>query len=296
MSHSMTDVHDLTAVGVSDHTDEVHDHDLGLSHDLPTLLSRRRILTLLGSGAGAAVLSACGAAATNSSSGSTSGSSAAGSTAGSSASSASGEVISEETGGPFPADGSNGVNVLTESGVVRSDITTSFGSASGVAQGVPLTINLRVLDTKNGSVGLAGAAVYLWHCNIDGAYSLYDDGIEEENYLRGVQETDSDGKLSFTSIYPAAYSGRWPHIHFEVYPSLDAATSASSKLRTSQLALPEDTSVLVYATDGYSQSVQNLEQTSLDSDMVFSDGYSLQLATVTGDVDAGMVATLDIPV
>ena len=46
-------------------------------------------------------------------------------------------VIPEETAGPFPGDGSNGVNVLTEDGVVRSDIRSSFGSGSGVADGIP---------------------------------------------------------------------------------------------------------------------------------------------------------------
>jgi protocatechuate 3,4-dioxygenase beta subunit len=200
------------------------------------------------------------------------------------------------TAGPYPGDGSNGVNVLTESGIVRSDITRSFGSASGVAAGVPLTIQLKVLDSGDSFRGLQGAAVYLWHCNIDGAYSLYSPGITQENYLRGVQETGSDGSVAFTSIYPAAYSGRWPHIHFEVYPSLQAATTASGKLRTSQLALPEEACQLVYATDGYRQSLDNMAQTSLDSDNVFSDGYSLQLATVTGNVTDGMTASLNVPV
>ena len=100
----------------------------------------------------------------------------------------------------------------------------------------------------------------------------------------------------FTTIYPGAYSGRWPHIHFEVYPSLDAATSASDKLRTSQIALPEDASKLVYATDGYGRSLDNLARSSLDRDMVFRDGYSLQLATVTGSVDSGLTAKLTVPV
>jgi len=189
-----------------------------LSHDLPTLLSRRRALTLLGGAGLAAALAGCGAATTSSAAGTA----------------AAETEIPEETAGPYPGDGSNGVNVLTESGIVRSDITRSFGSASGVAQGVPLTIKLKVLDTSNGSVGLQGAAVYLWHCNIDGRYSLYSEGVTQENYLRGVQETGDDGSVTFTSIYPAAYSGRWPHIHFEVYPSLEAATTAGSKLRTSQ--------------------------------------------------------------
>jgi protocatechuate 3,4-dioxygenase beta subunit len=272
------------------HDQELHDHDRGLSHDLPTLLSRRRALALF-SGAGlAAALAGCGITNSDDSSAGSPSASSAASTA------AAGTEIPEETAGPYPGDGSSGVNVLTESGIVRSDITKSFGSASGVAQGVPLTIELKVLDTSNGSGGLQGAAVYLWHCNIDGRYSLYSEGITEENYLRGVQETGSDGSVTFTSIYPAAYSGRWPHIHFEVYPSLEAATTASGKLRTSQLALPEATSKQVYATDGYSQSLQNMGRTSLDSDNVFSDGYSLQLATVTGTVADGMTATLNIPV
>jgi protocatechuate 3,4-dioxygenase beta subunit len=273
------------------HDEELHEHDRGLSHDLPTLLSRRRALAWLGGTGLAVALAGCGVTG-NDGTGDTSGAAgSAASTAGSS-----GTVIPEETAGPYPGDGSNGVNVLTESGIVRSDITRSFGSASGVAKGVPLTIGLKVLDTASGSVGREGAAVYLWHCDIDGRYSLYSEGVTQENYLRGVQKTGGDGSVTFTSIFPAAYSGRWPHIHFEVYPSLEAATTASGKLRTSQMALPEAACRQVYATEGYSQSLQNLSQTSLATDMVFSDGYSLQLGTVTGSVDQGMTATLNVPV
>jgi protocatechuate 3,4-dioxygenase beta subunit len=276
------------------HDEELHEHDRGLSHDLPTLLSRRRALGLLGGTGLAVVLAGCGISGDDDDDGT-------GGPAGPSASTAAGTAsdgttIPEETAGPYPGDGSNGANVLTESGIVRSDITRSFGSASGVASGVPLTIRLKVLDTGNNAGALAGAAVYLWHCDREGRYSLYSDGITQENYLRGVQETGSDGTVTFTSIFPAAYSGRWPHVHFEVYPSLEAATTASGKLRTSQMALPEAACRQVYATDGYSQSLQNLAQTSLETDMVFSDGYSLQLGTVTGSVADGMTATLNVPV
>jgi protocatechuate 3,4-dioxygenase beta subunit len=204
--------------------------------------------------------------------------------------------IPEETAGPFPGDGSNGVNVLTESGIVRSDLTKSFGSASGVAAGVPLTVKLKVIDVSDDGKALAGAAVYVWHCTQDGNYSMYSDSVADENFLRGVQEADSDGNVTFTSIFPGAYSGRWPHIHFEIYPSLAKATAASTKLRTTQLALPEDACQTVYATKGYEASVGNLAQSSLDTDMVFSDGYSLQLAKVSGSVADGYTATLTVPV
>jgi len=63
--------------------------------------------------------------------------------------------------------------------------------------------------------------------------------------------TVGDGQLRFTSIFPAAYSGRWPHIHFEVYPSLGKATDQANKIATSQLALPAEVCRQVYATDGY---------------------------------------------
>jgi protocatechuate 3,4-dioxygenase beta subunit len=276
--------------------DELEDHDRGLSLDLPTLLNRRRALTIFGGAGIAAALAACGAGSTPDTERSSPAASSPGGASSAATTTASGTKIPEETGGPFPGDGSNGVNVLTESGIVRSDITRSFGTSAAVAAGVPLTIALKVLDTRNGSAGLAGAAVYVWHCNRDGGYSLYSDGFTGENYLRGVQETDNDGAVTFTSIFPAAYPGRWPHVHFEVYSSLAAATKATDKLRTSQLALPKHACALVYDTDGYSASVANLAQTSLATDMVFSDGYSLQLATVTGDVTKGMTATLNVPV
>jgi protocatechuate 3,4-dioxygenase beta subunit len=165
-----------------------------------------------------------------------------------------------------------------------------------VAAGVPLTVKLKVIDVSDDGKALAGAAVYVWHCTQDGNYSMYSDSVADENFLRGVQEADSDGNVTFTSIFPGAYSGRWPHIHFEIYPSLAKATAASTKLRTTQLALPEDACQTVYATKGYEASVGNLAQSSLDTDMVFSDGYSLQLAKVSGSVADGYTATLTVPV
>jgi len=270
--------------------DELEDHDLGLSHDLPRIVERNRLgrRGLLGIFGGVGVVALAGCA---------SGDDTTTTLSGSTSSSADGE-IPEETAGPYPGDGSNGVNVLSESGVVRSDLTSSFGSASGVAEGVPVTVRLKVYDLNGeDATALAGAAVYLWHCDRDGNYSMYSEAVVDENYLRGVQETDSDGRVEFTSIFPACYAGRWPHVHFEVYRSLADATSSTNKLRTSQLALPQDVCEEVYGNaDGYEQSVTNLSQVSLDTDGIFADGYSLQLASVTGSVDEGYTISLNVPV
>jgi protocatechuate 3,4-dioxygenase beta subunit len=195
--------------------------------------------------------------------------------------------LPEETSGPFPGDGSNGANVLNQSGIVRSDITSSFGSSTTKAEGVPLNITMTINDFANNEAPLAGGAVYVWHCDREGRYSLYSHGVIGENYLRGVQETDGRGQVKFSTIFPACYSGRWPHIHFEVYPSLAKATNSANKIATSQMALPDATCQSVYATSGYQQSRSNISRVSLDNDNVFSDGYDLQMPTVTGDPSSG---------
>jgi len=259
---------------------EIENHDIGLDQDLPRLLHRRGLLQLV-AGASLIPLAGCTTPEITTPSASDSKASSESSTPGS------GE-LPEETAGPYPGDGSNGANVLAESGVIRSDITSSFGGSTTRADGVPLTITMTILDFAGDSAPLVGAAVYLWHCNIDGQYSLYSSGVQNENYLRGVQETDASGQVTFRSIFPAAYDGRWPHIHFEVYPSLAKATNSQNKIATSQMALPEATAAAVYATAGYEQSVSNLSRTSLESDNVFSDGYDLQIPTVTGEVVDGL--------
>ena len=111
-----------------------------------------------------------------------------------------------------------------------------------------------------------------------------------------VQKTNAKGEVTFTTVFPGCYSGRWPHIHFEVYPSLADATKAQNRQRTSQLAFPKDACDDVYATSEYSSSVRNFKGMSLDTDNVFSDGHSLQLATVTGSVTTGYSASLRVPI
>jgi protocatechuate 3,4-dioxygenase beta subunit len=205
--------------------------------------------------------------------------------------------VPSETAGPYPGDGSNGPDVLDDSGIVRHDIRRSFGDRRTLATGVPLRVNLTVTDASKDFAPLSGAAVYLWHCDRVGRYSMYSSGVTDENYLRGIVRTDSDGLAWFRTVFPGCYSGRWPHIHFEVYSSVAKAVSNGPIVKTSQIALPAAACRKVYASSLYTGSAGNLARTSLSSDMVFRDDKAIhQLATVTGSVKRGFVANLTVGV
>ncbi|WP_328292865.1 3,4-dioxygenase subunit beta [Kineococcus sp. NBC_00420] len=266
----------------------------GLGFDVVTVLTRRRALGVLGLGLSGTGLVACSddelaaAPATGRGAGGTSATIA---------------EIPAEIAGPFPGDGSNGLNVLQRSGVVRGDIRSSFEISATTAPGIPLTLTLTVLDLTRGGVPFAGAAVYAWQCDREGRYSLYSPELKGENYLRGVQVAAADGTVTFTSVFPGCYTGRWPHVHFEVYADLAAIDDSADALTTSQLALPEADCTAVYATTGYERSAVELAGVTLADDLVFRDDLGVrQLATVTGDpgdpgdVAAGCTATLTVGV
>lgn len=293
-----------------------HDHT-SLAGDLERMLAtqsnRRQSLRWLLAGAATLPLAGCGGgsdattastAASTGTSGASSGTS--GGSAGSGTTTGTGSngtcsVIPEETGGPYPGDGTNSngsgiANALTLSGIVRSDIRTSVSPGSATAVGIPTTLKLQIVNVGASCASAAGATVYLWHCDRDGNYSMYASGLTRENYLRGVQEADSTGTVTFTTIFPGCYAGRMPHIHFEVYPSLAKATSAANRVKTSQFTFPMATLNEAYATTAYASSSRNLASISYATDNVFSDGTSLQMASVSGDPVNGYVVTLTIGV
>ncbi|ATY34813.1 intradiol ring-cleavage dioxygenase [Sphingomonas psychrotolerans] len=287
---------------------DIHEHDFGLAHDLQAinaLASRRRALRwFAGAGAGA-LLTACdgsdsaGAVVTPTPSPGASATPTPGPT--STPTPTAGCVADpSETNGPYPADGTNtssGLtsNALTAANVVRSDIRPSFiGSSAAVAAGVQVTLTLTVVNVNSACAPLAGYAVYLWHCDRDGKYSLYD--LPNESYLRGVGVTDANGQVSFTTIFPGCYAGRWPHIHFEVFSSLSNATSGRYAALVSQLAMPAAACSEVYNNaGGYGTSLRNLGGVSLSGDNVFGDNASAQIAQQTpamsGSAAVGYTAT-----
>jgi protocatechuate 3,4-dioxygenase beta subunit len=204
--------------------------------------------------------------------------------------------IPAETAGPFPGNGTNGANALALAGIVRSDIRTSVGPASGTAPGVELKLVMTLTDSAT-CMPLAGRAIHVWQADRNADYSMYTGAAQAENYLRGLQETDANGTVTFTTIFPACYPGRWPHIHFEVYSSVAAAMGGTGRLVISQLAFPKPACDAVYAMTGYSSSVGALANVSLSTDGVFRDGSDKQLVTMSGTPgNADFTATLNFAI
>jgi protocatechuate 3,4-dioxygenase beta subunit len=255
------------------------DHfDGGFAEDLPRLIGRRQLLSLMG-GLGMLSLSGAPALALEC------------------------VALPWETAGPYPADGSNAkagqvVNALTQDGVIRTDLRTSFGGMAPTADGLQLDLELTLVDA-DGCTPLVDHAIYVWHCDATGLYSLYD--TTDRNYLRGVGISDSEGKVRFTTILPGCYDGRWPHIHFEVFASAEAAVSGEASVLTAQIAMPEAEAAAVYAADGrYSNGTTNLGRITIASDNVFGDNSDAAIAqqtlSITGDPLTGYAGTLTIPV
>lgn len=141
-----------------------------------------------------------------------------------------------ETRGPFPNK--------TPAQLVRGNIT-------GDRRGIPLLIELEVVQAGAECVGLPSAVIDIWHCDNQGRYSEYGDNwlqredLTGQHFLRGRQQTDPDGRVAFISIFPGYYRGRAPHIHLEV------SNGQGQSLLVSQIAFPHDICDQVYATAGY---------------------------------------------
>lgn len=289
-------------------------HTHGLEHDLSALAlqhERRQLIRWLSTASalgatGVLPLLGCGgggdAGGTTSSASSSTGTSTTTTTPPTTTGSSTCSVAPEETAGPYPGDGSNTSNGATSNAlmlasVVRSDIRSSIDGATGTAAGVPLVLTIQLTNTNASCASLEGYAIYLWHCNRDGKYSLYSSGVTDQNYLRGVQATDANGKATFTTIFPGCYDGRMPHMHLEIYRSLTTATSYSNKLKTTQLAFPVATCTEVYTNaSGYSASLTNLGKISFATDNVFSDGVTLEMTTLSGGVANGYTGNITLSI
>ena len=226
-------------------------------------LPRRELLAVLGAGFGAAI-SACASSPTTPSP-----------TPGGTGSSCA--ITPTETEGPYP----DKTGMLNNAAFFRRDITEG-------RPGLPLTLTLTIVNVNNNCSPVTGASVEIWQCDASGNYSEYSqpgyDGTGK-TFLRGLQTTDANGQVTFTTIYPGWYAGRATHIHVDVF-------RGSSLVKTTQIAFPEDVTGAVYATGVYASKGQSPTTNSRDN--VFSDGTENEMATLSGNTTSGYTATLTI--
>ena len=185
----------------------------------------------------------------------------------------------EETAGPYPDQ----LGMINNSAFFRQDITEG-------KSGLPLTLTITVVNVKTSCGPVGGANVEIWQCDASGNYSEYSQpgyNGTGQTFLRGLQTTDSAGKVTFRTIYPGWYSGRATHIHVQIFIGRSLA-------KTTQIAFPEDVSASVYRTSVYSSRGQNTTTNARDN--VFSDGTDGELAALSGDAASGYTATLTIGV
>lgn len=188
------------------------------------------------------------------------------------------ELIPSETEGPFPLD-------LTENQTFyRSDVRED-------RTGIRLNLKLKINGVGNCGA-MQNVRVNIWHCDKDGLYSGYSNSQNQGQagltYLRGYQITDSNGEVNFTTIFPGWYSGRICHIHFQVRTS-------SSYAVVSQMAFDTAIKNGIYAANS-SIYTKGADPMTFSSDNIFSDGYSLQLCTLTQNSDGSYDGYLEVAV
>ena len=176
-------------------------------------------------------------------------------------------VTPTETAGPFPS--------LVD--LFRSDIRDG-------KPGALLTLTVKVVNVSNNCTGVANANVEIWHVDAAGNYSQY--GTQSgQTYLRGIQTTNSNGEVVFTTIYPGWYAGRATHIHVEV-------TINGRSVKVTQIAFPESVNATVHSAGVYGSRGTNPMSNAADG--IFADSLSSELVTPTGDATNGYAASFQV--
>lgn len=193
-------------------------------------------------------------------------------------------LIPQETEGPYPVDLSGDPTKF------RQDITEG-------GEGIPLIVTLTVVNANNSCAPIPNARVDIWHCDKDGYYSGFANQMgylgtrdtRGQTFMRGIQMTDADGRVTFSTIYPGWYPGRVTHIHFQVF--------LNSMLRaTSQMAFPDELNDTVYGLPPYTAHGRNTN-TRNSNDGIFSDSQNTQyqIADIV-EGDATIRASLLVPI
>ena len=176
-------------------------------------------------------------------------------------------VTPSETAGPFPS--------ITLP--VRSDVREDRA-------GLPLTLAITVVNAGANCAPVSNASVEIWHCDAAGNYSEYGN-LSSSTWLRGIQPVDANGVARFTTVYPGWYAGRATHIHIEVFVN-------NRSVKTSQICFPEEINSAVYASGVYAAKGQN--PTKNTGDGIFADGFTSELAALSGNTTSGYNATFQV--
>ncbi len=234
----------------------------------PRQLGRRQALAILGV-TGAAFAAGCASESPISptSAASAADTAATGTGAAGTATGAACAVTPNETVGPYPS--------LVD--LFRSDIREG-------KSGTQLDLTITVVNTTASCAPLTGVNVEIWQCDASGNYSQY--GSERaQTYLRGIQTTNANGQVTFTTVYPGWYQGRATHIHVEV-------TRNGQSLKVTQIAFPDSVNAEVYGTGVYASRGSN--PTTNTRDGIFADSLNSELATLSGTLSSGYAATFTV--
>jgi protocatechuate 3,4-dioxygenase beta subunit len=250
-------------------------------------LTRRELLGLMGIGAGAAVVAACGGDSSSPSATSTSEATSAASAATASAAASTGTPASalscivspEMTEGPY----------FVDEKLNRSDIRPD-PSTGEVSEGVPVRLAVNVSQVNGDTcTPVSGAQVDIWHCDAAGLYSDEQaNNTAGKKYLRGYQVTDENGHVEFTTIYPGWYMGRAVHIHVKV--RTDPASEQGYEF-TSQFFFDDTLSDDVFTNVAY--SARGTRDTKNSNDNIYSGGGDEMTLALTPE-GGGYAATFNI--
>ncbi|MGK4000021.1 protocatechuate 3,4-dioxygenase [Sorangium sp. So ce1024] len=145
-----------------------------------------------------------------------------------------------------------------DDGQIPNDIHLFRSDLRDGHPGCEFRLYLRLVDGQNDGAPLPDAEVYIWHCDADGNYSGFDDQrsstpymrtIERapenpERFCRGVQLTDRNGIVGFTSIWPGWYAGRPVHVHL-----VARINGPTTRLITTELYFDAEFSRRVYRSE-----------------------------------------------
>lgn len=172
----------------------------------------------------------------------------------------------EVTQGPYYVDGES----------IRSDVTED-------QQGVPLFLDIQYVDTST-CEPVPAVLVDFWHCNSTGVYSgvtasgngdMNDTSNLDATFLRGIQQTDTNGVVQFESVFPGHYTGRATHIHIMSHAmgnttirtngTILGSNGTTHASHVGQLFFDQDLISQVEATEPYASNTQDITLNSEDS-------------------------------